>query len=172
MRNASDRKAAAQVFGLHVHSAIGTTPVWVHHPVCDHSYRSSSTFFPRQSALAYTSLPPCCQSRAHLCRLGLQASHQKQTTLSNISSSLRSAPFGTRGFLIPSDYSRCLLLAQPMPLCLLKGIPVRNYPLSHSHAQIRETDVRDYYFAPAQRAGKQVSPPIPLSPRRLVRRAR
>ena len=47
-----------------------------------------------------------------------------------------------------------------------------SYILSQPHGQIRETDVRDYYLAPAQRAGKQLTRQIPLPPRRLVRRAR
>jgi hypothetical protein len=59
-----------------------------------------------------------------------------------------------------------------MPLCLLKGISVTNYAQSHPHAQIRETDVRDYYLLPAHRAGKQLTHAIPLPTRRLVRRAR
>ena len=59
-----------------------------------------------------------------------------------------------------------------MPLCLLKGNSVTNYAQSHPHAQLRETDVRDYYLLPAQRASKLLTHPIPLPPRRLVRRAR
>ena len=47
-----------------------------------------------------------------------------------------------------------------------------NYAQSHPHAQLRETDVRDYYLLPAHRAGKQLTHAIPLPTRRLVRRAR
>ena len=51
-------------------------------------------------------------------------------------------------------------------------MPLTHYAQSHSHAQIRETDVRDYFLMPAHRAGKRPIRQIPLSTRRLVRRAR